>query len=219
VPAQQKEFQRHWPSHQQATIYKRIGAKRLGTLVLRPERICKSNMLVLQGLTSSLTTCSSSQQPTATTPTQRRRTPATCRTYRKPQAASMPACSSSMMREATLPRWVGILPAPQLAAVWRTAVVYRRACLIQQKEQWTANGLVPLKLIWTGLPASYGASTVKGSSAYSGADSFACIQLLSVHKQCHQLHGLGLFICFTCLHTPFSTVTNFTAVAALCGTQ
>jgi hypothetical protein len=59
------------------------------------------------------------------------------------------------------------------------------------------------------------------SNVYTGADSVACIQLWSLHEQCHQLSGWGLFLCFTCLHVPYSTVTLITynsldAAVAVC---
>jgi hypothetical protein len=39
--------------------------------------------------------------------------------------------------------------------------------------------------IGTGSLASYGASSFISSNAYTGADSVACIQLWSLHEQCH----------------------------------
>jgi hypothetical protein len=40
--------------------------------------------------------------------------------------------------------------------------------------------------------ASYGASSCISSNVYTGADSVACIQLWSLHEQCHQLRGWGV---------------------------
>jgi hypothetical protein len=68
----------------------------------------------------------------------------------------------------------------------------------QEVLQWTADGLAPLKLFWTGSLADYGASSFIISNAYSarGADSFACIQLLSLHEQCHQLREGGVYLLY-----------------------
>jgi hypothetical protein len=75
---------------------------------------------------------------------------------------------------------------------------YCRASVHYCVLHWTTadcntDGLAPLKLLGTGSLASYiamqyiyGASSLINSNVYISADNVACIQLWSLHEQCHQ---------------------------------
>jgi hypothetical protein len=72
----------------------------------------------------------------------------------------------------------------------------------------------------TGSLASYGASSFINSNVYTGADSLACIQLWSLHEQCHQLSGWGvvsLLYLLACA-LQYRCLDNKLVTAALLGT-